>query len=80
MIKDGKIETRIFTNSEPIYIGLKSCRDESIFTGVGLRLRLNCSQDVDFDSAVEKYSRALAVNILKLNLQSGATMSNGHCP
>ena len=64
MIRDGRIETRIFTKSEPIYIGPKSCHDpkvfKSIFTGVGLRIRLNCSQDMDFDIAVEKYSRAMS--------------------
>ena len=66
MIKEGRIETRIFTKSEPIYLGPKSCHDpkvfKSIFTGVGLRIRLNCSQDKDFDDAVEKYSRAFAVS------------------
>ena len=66
MIKEGKIETRIFAKSEPIYIGPSSCHDpkvfKSIFTGVGLRIRLNCSQDEDFDIAVEKFSRALAVS------------------
>ena len=69
MIRDGRIETRIFTKSEPIYIGPKSCHDpkvfKSIFTGVGLRIRLNCSQDMDFDNAVERYSRALAVSGFK---------------
>ena len=68
-MKDGKIETRIFTKSEPIYIGPKSCHDpkvfKSIFTGVGLRLRLNCSQDTDFDTAVDIFSRALAVSGFK---------------
>ena len=64
-----KIETRIFAKSEPIYIGPSSCHDpkvfKSIFTGVGLRIRLNCSQDEDFDIAVEKFSRALAVSGFK---------------
>ena len=62
MIKEGRIETRIFTKSEPIYLGPKSCHDpkvfKSIFTGVGLRIRLNCSQDKEFDDAVEKYQKA----------------------
>jgi hypothetical protein len=57
MIKEGKIETRIFAKSEPIYIGPSSCHDpkvfKSIFTGVGLRIRLNCSQDEDFDISGE---------------------------
>ena len=51
MIKYGMIETRIFTESEPIYIGPKSCHNpnvlKSIFTGLGLRLRLDCFQDQD---------------------------------
>ena len=57
MIKDGKIQTKIFTKSEPVYVGPTSCHDpkvfKSIFKGVGLRLRLNCSNDEDFDSAVD---------------------------
>ena len=62
MLKNGKIETRIFSKSEPIYLNPDSCHDssvfKSIFTGVGLSLRLNCSKDEDFDKAVKKYSRA----------------------
>jgi hypothetical protein len=80
MIKDGKIETRRFTKSEPIYIGPKSCHDpkvfKSIFTGVGLRLRLNCSKDADFDSAVEKYSRALAVSGFKFQKAKSELMKS----
>ena len=71
MIKEGKIETRIFTKSEPIYVGPTSCHDpkvfKSIFRGVGLRLRLNCSEEKDFEAAVEKYSRAMAISGYKYN-------------
>ena len=38
---------------------------KSIFRGVGLRLRLNCSKDEDFDAAVEKYSRSMAISGFK---------------
>ena len=66
MLKDGKIETKIFTKSEPVYVGPSSCHDpkvfKSIFKGVGLRIRLNCSEDKDFDEAVESYSKALAIS------------------
>ena len=34
----------------------------SIFKGVGLRIRLNCSQDEDFEKAVEVYSKSLAIS------------------
>ena len=64
MIKDGKIETRNFKKFEPTYLDPKSCHDNSVFRGlykgVGLRLRLNCSEDKDFDTAVEQYSKAFA--------------------
>jgi hypothetical protein len=66
MLKDGKIETKIFTKSEPVYVGPTSCHDpkvfKSIFKGVGLRIRLNCSNDEDFDNAVESYSKSLAIS------------------
>ena len=66
MLKDGKIQTKIFTKSEPVYVGPTSCHDpkvfKSIFKGVGLRLRLNCSNDDDFDSAVELYSKSLTIS------------------
>ena len=66
MIKNGKIETRIFAKSESIYINPDSCHDPSVFKsiyrGVGLRLRLNCSKDEDFDEAVEKYAKSFAVS------------------
>ena len=66
MIKEGRIETRIFTKSEPIYVGPSSCHDpkvfKSVFKGVGLRIRLNCSREDDFDVAVEKYSKAFAIS------------------
>ena len=66
MLKDGKIQTRIFTKSEPVYVGPTSCHDpkvfKSIFKGVGLRLRLNCSNDEDFDTAVELYSKSLTIS------------------
>ena len=66
MLKDGRIETKIFTKSEPVYVGPTSCHDpkvfKSIFKGVGLRLRLNCSNDDDFESAVEMYSKSLAIS------------------
>ena len=59
MLKDGKIQTKIFTKSEPVYVGPTSSHDpkvfKSIFKGVGLRLRLNCSNDEDFDTAVELF-------------------------
>ena len=68
MLKNGKIETRIFSKSEPIYLNPDSCHDssvfKSIFTGVGLSLRLNCSKDKDFDKAVKKYSSAFAASLL----------------
>jgi hypothetical protein len=55
--KKGKIETRLFTKSEPIYLGPTGCHDpkvfKSIFLGVGLRLRINCSEEKDFDADVE---------------------------
>ena len=35
---------------------------KSIFKGVGLRLRLNCSNEDDFDKAVESYSKSLAIS------------------
>ena len=66
MVKNGKIETKIFTKSDPIYLGPTSCHDpkvfKSIFRGVGLRIRLNCSQDEDFEKAVEVYSKSLAIS------------------
>ena len=69
MIKDGKIETQMFTKSETIYVGPKSSHDpqvfKSLFIGVGLKIRLNCSRDEDFDLAVEKYSKAMAVSGFK---------------
>ena len=47
-------------------MGPSSCHDpkvfKSIFKGVGLRIRLNCSEDKDFDEAVESYSKALAIS------------------
>ena len=65
-LKDGKIETKIFSKSEPIYLGPTSCHDpkvfKSIFKGVGLRIRLNCSEEDDFDEAVESYSKSLAIS------------------
>lgn len=66
MIINGRVESRVFTKSKPIYISPTSCHDpavfKSIFTGVGLRLRLNSSRDEDFDVAVEEYSKAFAVS------------------
>ena len=66
MIVNGKVETRVFKKSEPIYIDPKSNHDPSVFKalykGVGLRLRLNCSRDEDFDKAVLEYSKAFAVS------------------
>ena len=56
----------MFTKSEPIYVGPTSCHDpkvfRSIFKGVGLRIRLNCSNEDDFDDAVEQYSKSLAIS------------------
>ena len=46
MIVDGKVETRVFKKSEPIYIDPKS----------------NHSRDEDFDKAVLEYSKAFAVS------------------
>ena len=47
MLKNGRIETKIFTKSDPIYVRPSFCHDpklfKSIFKGVGLRIRLNCS-------------------------------------
>ena len=66
MIVDGKIESRVFTKSAPIYLPPNSCHDRSVYKGlykgVGLRLRLNCSRDEDFDKAVEEYSKAFAIS------------------
>ena len=66
MLKSEKIETNIFTKSDPIYLGPSLCHDpkvfKSIFKGVGLRIRLNCSKDEDFDEAVEVYSKSLAIS------------------
>ena len=65
-IKNGKIESKVYSKSEPIYLPPNSCHDRSVFKGlyktVGLRLRLNNSLDSDFDEAVKKYSRAFAVS------------------
>jgi hypothetical protein len=66
MLKDGRIETKIFTKSEPVYVGPTSCHDpkvfKSIFKGVGLRLRLNCSNNDYFESAEELYIKFLAIS------------------
>ena len=62
MLKDGKVETRIFNKSEPIYLCPTSNHDpkvfKSIFKGVGLCLRLNCSKDEDFLEAVNSFSKS----------------------
>ena len=66
MIVDGRIETKVFTKSPPIYLPPDSCHDRSVFKGlykgVGLRLRLNCSRDEDFDKAVEEYAKSFAIS------------------
>ena len=66
ILKDGKIETKIFTKAEPIYVGPTSCHDPKVFKSiikyVGLRLRLNCSNDEDFDEAVKSFSKSLAIS------------------
>ena len=65
-IKNGKIESKIFSKSELNYLPPNSCHDRSVFKGlyktVGLRLRLNNSEDSDFDEAVERYSKAFAIS------------------
>ena len=70
MLKDGKIETRNFKKFEPTYLDPKSCHDKSVFKGlykgVGLRLRLNCSNDEDFVEAVDQYSKALLMERQKI--------------
>ena len=62
----SRIETKVFTKSEPIYLHPSSCHVPSVFKGlyksIGQRLRLNCSRDADFEEAVEKYSKAFAVS------------------
>ena len=72
----------MFTKSEPIYVGPKSCHDpkvfKSIFNGVGLRIRLNCSEDEDFDLAVEKYSKAMAVSGYKYQKAKSELMKSKH--
>ena len=64
-IEGGKIKSKVFTKSEPIYLPPNSRHDPAVFKGfykgIGLRLRLNSSTDEDFLEAVEQYSRALAV-------------------
>ena len=66
MIINGKIETKVYAKSEPIYLPPNSCHDRSVFKGlyktVGLRLRLNNSLNSDFDEAVERYAKAFAVS------------------
>ena len=65
-IKNGRIESKIFHKSEPIYLPPNSCHDRAVFRGlykpVGLRLRLNNSEDSEFDKAVETYSKAFAIS------------------
>ena len=34
MLKDGKIETKIFTKSEPVYVGPSSCHDPKVFKSI----------------------------------------------
>jgi hypothetical protein len=36
MLKDGKIETNIFTKSEPVYVGPTSCHDPKVFKSIFL--------------------------------------------
>ena len=66
MLKDGKIERKVFTKSPPVYLSPKSCHDPAVFNGiykgVGHRIRMNSSTDEYFDEAVEKFSRAFAVS------------------
>ena len=64
-IENGKIESKVYTKTEPIYLNPSSCHIsvyKGFYKGVGLRLRLNCSKDEDFDQAVETYSRAFAIS------------------
>ena len=65
-LEDGKIQTKVYNKSEPIYLHPSSCHDTSVFkglvSGVGRRLRLNCSKDEDFREAVVHYARAFAVS------------------
>ena len=77
MIIDGKIESKVFTKSAPIFLPPDSCHDRAVFKGlyygVGLRLRLNCSRDEDFMEAVEMYAKAfgsVATNTNRLDLRS----------
>ena len=52
-LENGKIESKVYTKSPPIYLHPGSCHDPAVFkgliSGVGRRLRLNCSKDADFD-------------------------------
>ena len=65
-LENGKIESKIYSKSEPIYLHPSSCHDPSVFKGlipgVARRLRLNCSKDEDFDEAVLDFARAFAVS------------------
>ena len=59
-IQDGKIQSKVFTKSAPIYLPPNSCHDPAVFKGfykgIGLRLRLNSTTDEDFLESVEQYS------------------------
>ena len=65
-IEEGKIKSKVFTKSEPIYLPPNSCHDPAVFKGfykgIGQRLRLNCTTDDDFLEAVEHYAKALAIS------------------
>ena len=66
-LEDGKIESKVYTKSPPIYLHPASCHDPAVFkglvSGVGRRLRLNCSKDADFDEACLQYARAFAISL-----------------
>ena len=65
-LENGKIQSKVYTKSEPIYLHPSSCHDPAVFkglvSGVARRLRLNCSKDSDFEEAAEHYARAFAIS------------------
>ena len=65
-MENGRIESRVFKKSDPIYLSPKSCHDPSVFKGIfkstGHRLRLICSKDHEFQNTALEYAKHLAIS------------------
>ena len=80
MIKDGRIESKTFTKTPPLYLSRISCHDpkvlKSITKGLGYRLRLTNSQNETFRESVELYSRAMALSVYKYEMVKQELLKN----